>query len=128
MNFLTKFFKKLWSDFMKAPKTTKIVTIILLVLTVSLGTLFLTGCGIGPSKAYVIKMDNRAAKHFPRYIYFVKNATVPQIENILNKEPGVYNKAKPEDIKFLRDALLDEINSWWYLIKANRELIEKKKE
>jgi len=128
MKLFTKLFKLLWSDFMKTPKKIQIVTVIFLTFSLFFGFFFLTGCSVGPSEKYILKMEERAAKHFPRYKFFIENATVTQLEKILKKFPGKYRDAKEEDIKFLREALVEEIDSWWFLIKSVKKLIKEKNE
>lgn len=87
--------------------------------------LSLTGCGYGPSKEYVIKMDKRAAKHFPRYKQLIKNATKEQLIKSFNT-PQIekLNKSRLERFKKIH---LMEIDGWHDLIKAEKELLQEKK-
>lgn len=118
--------KKLWRDYMKSPKSIKIITVCLMLSVVAVSILVIFGCQ-GPGKNYIIKMDARAALHFPRYEFLIDTASKEQLEKILEKDKNAYKNASEKNIKFLKESLILEIQGWHFLIKANRKLLEKQK-
>lgn len=113
---------KLWEDFKMTPRSMKISFSFLLALILISFVWVVLGCQ-GPSKQFIIRMQERSDVHFPRYQYLVKKATVEELEIILNKKKGAYKKASKEVIAFLRKSLAQEINAWQFNINTNFKLL-----
>jgi hypothetical protein len=77
---------------MNTPKSIKLIFVCVLLVALSSSLMLFTGCTYGPSKEFVGKMDERVKLHLPRLKYFIENASIAQLEKMLEKKEGIIDQ------------------------------------
>lgn len=117
-----KTFEKLKDDYMRSPKSMKILNSLGVLAIIAVVTISLNGCVYGVSRDFALKMQERANEHFPKYKRLVKESNNRQLEKLEGLDKGTLDNVADEKIDRLKNSIYLEIDAWRYEINANADL------
>ncbi|BBM84429.1 hypothetical protein [Candidatus Uabimicrobium amorphum] len=116
INKLSKILKTLLTDFKRTPKTMKMLLPVILFFSV-----LVTSCmSLSPSANYVDRQVENAEEIFPVVSRLIDSASQEQIATAANIQTQ-----NEEIINHYKDALKKRLETWLYLMKKEKQLLQK---
>lgn len=120
--------KEILKDIEMSPKSVKILIGIMVMALIISSMAACSGFGYGPSREFVSKVMVRSELHLPRYKLLIYESSPAMIEKMLGQAPGALKDASPEDIAFLKQSLIAEVDAYLKFVRRNYGLINERGE